>query len=118
MHSELAHFVAGRGHDAATAGTAYDDRLAPQGWIVTLFDGRVKSVHVDMQDRPTHGSPLGSSGRSSRTPPVRYLATVIVIFLDMTAGLWGTWFWSPSTSCSVCLPGGRSMEASVCPLPK
>jgi hypothetical protein len=44
--------------------------------------------------------------------------TVMVIFFETTSGLNGKCLASPSTSCSVCLPGGNSMRASVWPAPK
>src|SRR5580704_330843 len=44
--------------------------------------------------------------------------TIMVIFLDTRGGLNGKCLASPSTSCSVCLPGGNSICASVCPAPK
>ena len=42
----------------------------------------------------------------------------MVIFFETTAGSCGTCRKSPSTSCRVCLPGGRVSVVSVCPLPK
>ncbi len=43
----------------------------------------------------------------------RDLTTVMEILLDATIGLKGLCSASPSTSCSVCLPGGRSSWVSV-----
>jgi hypothetical protein len=48
--TELSRLVARGGHDTAFAGTAHGDGLAAQFRIVTLFDGRVKRVHVDVND--------------------------------------------------------------------
>src|SRR5215467_961696 len=49
MNTEFARLV-GCGSDYATAAApANDHRLALQFGIQSLFDGRVKSVHVDMQ---------------------------------------------------------------------
>lgn len=44
--------------------------------------------------------------------------TVTVIFSEITGGSSGTWFLSPTSSCRVCLPGGRVTSVSVWPLPK
>ncbi len=44
--------------------------------------------------------------------------TVMVIFFDITGGSCGIWFLSPKINCNVCLPGGSSIVASVCPPPK
>jgi hypothetical protein len=50
MDAEFARLVARRGDDAAFAGTAHGDGLAAQFWIVPLFNGRVKGVHIDVND--------------------------------------------------------------------
>src|SRR5262252_3129693 len=44
--------------------------------------------------------------------------TVTVIVSDITGGTCGMWLQSPSTSCSVCSPGGSVTIASVWPPPK
>ena len=44
--------------------------------------------------------------------------TVMVTFLETTGGSWAKWIQSPSTSWSVCLPGGNSSVTSVWPPPK
>src|ERR1700737_1370910 len=50
MHAELARFVArGRDH-AAFARSADRDRPPTQLRIITLFDGCVERIHVDMDD--------------------------------------------------------------------
>ncbi len=46
--------------------------------------------------------------------PVVY-CTVIVIFSENNGGSCGSWSSSPSNSCNVCLPGGRSSTVSVSP---
>jgi hypothetical protein len=51
MHAELPHLIACRGHDAAIAAAAHDHGFAAQLRAVTLLDGRVEGVHVDVQDR-------------------------------------------------------------------
>jgi len=51
-HPKLAGFVARRGHDASLAGSADGDRLAAELRIVSLFDGCVEGVHVDVDDPP------------------------------------------------------------------
>lgn len=50
VHAEAAHLVTGRGYDAPAPRAADDDGFALQLWIVVLFDGRVKRIHVHMQD--------------------------------------------------------------------
>ena len=75
---------------------------------------------------PSTGPPISRSRRTGnskrkalksteRVPP--YLI-VMVIFCETTGGLNGKWSASPSTSWSVCLPGGSSIRASVWPAPK
>src|SRR5436189_4230962 len=50
MHTELARFVA-RGRDAAAfARSAHRYRLPTQLRTVTLFDGCVERIHIDMDD--------------------------------------------------------------------
>src|SRR5262249_21733302 len=44
VHAKLASFVGSGTNHAAPLDAADDDRFAAQGWIVTLFDGRVKGV--------------------------------------------------------------------------
>src|SRR6516162_9773603 len=50
MNAKLPRLVACRRDDAALARSADRDRLAAQLGIVTLFDGCVESIHVDMDD--------------------------------------------------------------------
>ena len=47
--AEDPRLVARRRNDTAT-GATYDDRFAAQFGIVTLLDGRIECVHVDVQD--------------------------------------------------------------------
>jgi hypothetical protein len=48
--AELPRFIACGRHDASLAGASDGDRFAAQIWVVALFDGRVKRIHVDMND--------------------------------------------------------------------
>ena len=48
-NTEAAGLVTGCGDDAAIGGAADDERFAAQLGIVALLNGRVESVHVDMQ---------------------------------------------------------------------
>ena len=50
--------------------------------------------------------------------PIRSYFTVIVTFSDSTGGFCGWCFQSPSSSCSVCLPGLSVNVVSVWPPPK
>ena len=53
--AEFARFVAGRANDTALRRRrADDDRLAAQRRIIALLDGRVESVHVEMEDDAEH----------------------------------------------------------------
>src|SRR6185295_1367833 len=50
-HAELPRLVARRGHHAARLGRAADDqRLAAQLGMVSALDGRIESVHVEVDD--------------------------------------------------------------------
>jgi hypothetical protein len=48
--AELPRFIACGRHDATFAGASDGDRFAAQIRVVALFDGRVKRIHVDMND--------------------------------------------------------------------
>ena len=50
MHAELAHLIARRRDDAATAESTDDQRLAAQFRIVERFHGRIERIHVDVED--------------------------------------------------------------------
>src|SRR5438270_9917745 len=69
-HAKLSCFVGGGANDRAIP--APRDRLAPQLRIVALLDGRIKRVHVDMNDlaprrscRFAHRPPSYSTARAS-----------------------------------------------------
>ena len=67
-HAEAPYRVARRRDDAAAAGSADDERRTLECRAILLFHGRVKSVHVDVQDRAQHYS------------------TVTVIFFECSGG--------------------------------
>src|SRR6516225_4264986 len=50
MNAKLPCFVACRRDDAALARSADRDRLAAQVRVITLFDGCVEGIHIDMDD--------------------------------------------------------------------
>src|ERR1700730_2217617 len=56
MNAERARFVITRGQNSPTlARAAYADRLSPQSRPVPHLDGRVKAVHIEMDDRASWG---------------------------------------------------------------
>lgn len=52
VDAELAGFVGRGANDASALDAANDHRLATQFGVVTLFHGRIKGVHIDMQEWP------------------------------------------------------------------
>ncbi len=50
MNAEVAGFVRGGANYASTAEPADDDRPPAELGAVALLDGRVKGVHIDVQD--------------------------------------------------------------------
>jgi hypothetical protein len=79
VDAELAGFVGSRTDNASTLDAADDHRLAAQVGPVTLLDGRIESVHIDMNYRRivVHGAALNSFGqrssgsRTSASAPIR-----------------------------------------------
>jgi hypothetical protein len=55
MHAVFADFVTSGRHDPATRHTTDNKGLTDQSRIVVFLDGRVKRVHVDVEDRADHG---------------------------------------------------------------
>jgi hypothetical protein len=52
MDAKLVRLIAGGGHDAALSIAANGYRQPAETWVIPLFDGRVESVHVDVDDAP------------------------------------------------------------------
>ena len=50
MDAIYARFITCGGDDASVSAAADNERFATKGRIITLFNGRVKRVHVDVQD--------------------------------------------------------------------
>jgi hypothetical protein len=50
MHTKLASFIASSRHNATTARMPHGNGFAAQFWVVALFDGSVKSIHVYVND--------------------------------------------------------------------
>jgi hypothetical protein len=50
MHAEAPSLVRSSAHDRAVTPPSDDYRLAAQLRIITLLDGSIKRVHVDMDD--------------------------------------------------------------------
>jgi|APAra7269096613_1048513.scaffolds.fasta_scaffold34704_4 hypothetical protein len=50
MDAELTGLVAGRRHHAARLGTTDCDGTTAKVRVVALLDGRIKGVHVDVDD--------------------------------------------------------------------
>src|ERR1700745_3343343 len=73
VNPELAGFVRGRSHHAATATPTDNNRLASQSRFQRLFDGRIKSIHVDVEI-PIHARTPGTRLRH-RIPEFRREAT-------------------------------------------
>lgn len=63
--------------------------------------------------RPSDQPPTWTAVRRNGMECGEIYSTVTVMRSDITGGLWGMCDQSPSTSCSVCRPLGRVMEASV-----
>ena len=74
-------------------------------------------LRLDHQSADHAEQVIRSAGFKSTERVPLYLI-VMVIFCETTGGLNGKWSASPSTSWSVCLPGGSSIRASVWPAPK
>jgi len=55
VHAVLADFVAGCRYDSAAGNAANDERFSDETWVVTLFDRRIESVHVDVENSAGHG---------------------------------------------------------------
>src|SRR6516165_7488226 len=50
--ADAASFIACSCYDTPCLRSGDSDRLAPQGRIVALFDGRIKGIHVNVNDLP------------------------------------------------------------------
>ncbi len=64
-HAERPRFVARR-RDHAAMPAAYRDRFALEAWIIALLHGRIKSIHVDVDDLAS-GAVVSPAGRDCRS---------------------------------------------------
>src|SRR5271157_4010537 len=53
--TKFPRFITGGAHHSALSRRRADNhRTAPQPWVVALFDGRVKRVHIQMENHTIH----------------------------------------------------------------
>ncbi len=83
-HAEHARFVGGRAHHRAHAAPRHHHRFAPQRGIVALLHGRVKRIHVDVNDLAGAGHGPGHSDSDeqdySHTPQYGCWITTTCVF--------------------------------------
>ena len=93
-------------------GLNFKRRSEEKGWKHAV-DERDQGT-LDWSDQSAdHAEQVVRSARIQAGERVPRYLTVMVIFCETTGGLNGKWSASPSTSWSVCLPGGSSIRASV-----